>query len=182
MEVASEGIPGVLNIPLDEIERRADEVRTAPAPRLIVCQQGTRSLRAQKVLDALGVLGLSVVEGGIDAYKRAGGKTVGDAKRIPLERQVRIAAGGLVLLSIVLALLLDPLFGLLAAFVGAGLVSSGVTGACGMALVLAKAPWNRTLGATGPVPGGGCSAGGCSADLPPSTGGCSAEPPPGISR
>ena len=62
---------------------------------------------------------------------------------ISLERQVRIAAGLLVLAGAVLALAVHPLFVLLSGFVGAGLTFAGLTDTCGMALVLAKMPWNR---------------------------------------
>jgi hypothetical protein len=37
----------------------------------------------------------------------------------------------------------SPLFGLLAAFVGSGLVFAGVTDTCGMAMVLSRLPYNR---------------------------------------
>ena len=62
---------------------------------------------------------------------------------IGLERQVRIGAGALVVVGVVLAQMVNPGFVWLSAFVGAGLVFAGVTGFCGMGLLLAKAPWNR---------------------------------------
>jgi len=64
-------------------------------------------------------------------------------KSIPLERQVRIAAGFLVLLGAVLGFFVHPYFIGLSAFVGAGLMFAGITDTCGMALVLAKMPWNQ---------------------------------------
>jgi len=64
-------------------------------------------------------------------------------RTISLERQVRIAAGSLVLLGAVLSLLVHPYFIGLAAFVGAGLVFAGVTDTCGMAMCLARMPWNQ---------------------------------------
>jgi hypothetical protein len=60
-----------------------------------------------------------------------------------LERQVRIAAGSLVLLGIVLAWLIHPALLGLSAFVGAGLVFAGVTNTCGMGVLLGLMPWNR---------------------------------------
>ena len=65
------------------------------------------------------------------------------AKVISLERQVRIAAGLLVLVAVTLGWLVHPAFLGLAAFVGAGLVFAGVTDTCGMGLLLARMPWNR---------------------------------------
>jgi len=64
-------------------------------------------------------------------------------KTISLERQVRIAAGSLVVLGVVLGWLIHPGLSGIAAFVGAGLVFAGVTDTCGMAMVLAKMPWNQ---------------------------------------
>ena len=62
---------------------------------------------------------------------------------VSLERQVRIAAGSLVLAGVTLGLLVHPAIFGLAGFVGAGLVFSGVTDTCGMGLVLARMPWNN---------------------------------------
>ena len=64
-------------------------------------------------------------------------------KTVSLERQVRIAAGSLVCLGALLAWLVHPAFIALSAFVGAGLIFAGVTDTCGMALLLARMPWNR---------------------------------------
>jgi rhodanese-related sulfurtransferase len=62
----------------------------------------------------------------------------------PLMQQVQIVAGSLVLLGVVLGYLLNPAFFLLSGFVGAGLLFAGLSGWCGMALLLAKMPWNRS--------------------------------------
>ena len=64
-------------------------------------------------------------------------------KSISIERQVHIGAGALVLLGIILGFLVHPGFFGLSGFVGAGLIVAGVTDWCGMALLLARAPWNR---------------------------------------
>jgi hypothetical protein len=64
-------------------------------------------------------------------------------KAISLERQVRIAAGLLVLLGALLGWLVHPALVGLSAFVGAGLVFAGVTDTCGMGLLLARMPWNQ---------------------------------------
>jgi hypothetical protein len=64
-------------------------------------------------------------------------------KAISLERQVRIAAGLLVLLGVLLGWLVHPVLFGLSAFVGAGLVFAGVTDFCGMGLLLARMPWNQ---------------------------------------
>ena len=85
-----------------------------------------------------------VLDGGLDAWKKAGLPTRIDAKA-PLElmRQVQIAAGSLILLGVVLGYAVGSAFFLLSGFVGAGLILAGVTGFCGMARLLDKMPWNR---------------------------------------
>ncbi|HEX2527584.1 MAG TPA: rhodanese family protein [Geminicoccus sp.] len=87
-----------------------------------------------------------VVEGGLEAWKRAG-LPVEQDRRQPIEvmRQVQIAAGSLVLLGA----LVTPWFYALAGFVGAGLVFAGVTGTCGMASLLRHMPWNRPAATPG---------------------------------
>jgi len=49
----------------------------------------------------------------------------------------------LVLLGVLLAYFVNPVFIGLSAFVGAGLIFAGITGWCGLGLLLAKFPWNR---------------------------------------
>jgi hypothetical protein len=58
-------------------------------------------------------------------------------------RQVQIIAGGLSALGALLALAVNPRFAVVPLLIGSGLLFAGITGACGMALLLAKMPWNR---------------------------------------
>lgn len=168
-EYEAEHIAGSQLIPLDEITKRLDDVRRTPAPRLIVCRSGPRAERARAALAELHVGGVTVIDGGIAAYASAGGATEVGKNVMSLERQVRVAAGALVLVGVTLGFLVHPaLFGL-AGFVGAGLVFAGITDWCGMGLLLAKAPWNRRSGSS--ASGGPVAA--CSA-APPS---CSAAAP-----
>lgn len=83
------------------------------------------------------------VEGGTLAWEGAGLPVVRGRRVISLERQVRIAAGALVVAGVLLGWLVHPAFLGLSAFVGAGLVFAGVTDTCGMGLLLARMPWNR---------------------------------------
>jgi len=63
--------------------------------------------------------------------------------RWTLERQVRLAAGLIVLVASLLAATLNPRWIYLAMFIGAGLTFAGATNICGMAVLLARMPWNR---------------------------------------
>lgn len=174
LEVAQEHVGGAVHIPLDELAARADEVRKVAAPRLLLCRSGKRAETARRQLEGLGIGGLSVVEGGIIDYAAAGGLTEKAAVGMSLERQVRIAAGLLVVVGVGLGWFVHPAWLGLAAFVGAGLVFAGVTDRCGMALVLAKLPWNRFDTSPAAAAAGG---GSCAAKPPPSGGGCAAKPP-----
>ncbi len=89
-----------------------------------------------------------VLEGGLDAWKKAGLPVAKDSKKpIEIMRQVQIGAGGLVLLGVLLGTFVHPNFYALSGVVGAGLLFAGVTGFCGMARVLALMPWNRAANA-----------------------------------
>lgn len=91
------------------------------------------------------------LEGGLQAWKRAGLPTVTDRNApLPIMRQMQIAAGSLVLLGVVLATLVSPWFMALSAFVGAGLIVAGVTGFCAMANLLQHMPWNRARAVEAP--------------------------------
>jgi glyoxylase-like metal-dependent hydrolase (beta-lactamase superfamily II)/rhodanese-related sulfurtransferase len=168
VEVAAERIPGSRHIPIDQVEARAEEVRATPAPRLLLCRSGSRALRAQRLLDTLGVQATSVVEGGIEAYKAAGGAVATPRKTMPMERQVLIAAGAVVLLGSALAALVHWAFLALPALVGGALLVAGLTRRCGITAGLRLLPCNREARAVLPQ-----AAGGCAATLPPRS--CAAD-------
>ncbi|MDF1699700.1 MAG: DUF2892 domain-containing protein [Planctomycetota bacterium] len=180
-EYASEHIPGSHLIPLDQVAARADEIRAVPAPRLLLCRTGQRAEMARTTLAPLGISGLTVIDGGIEAYVARGGDAVKGKGAISLERQVRIAAGALVALGVGLGTFVHPAFYGLAGFVGLGLVFAGVTNTCAMGMLIARMPWNRAPETAGGS-AGGCaasapSAGGCAASAP-AAGGCAASLPP----
>ena len=119
------------------------EFNRAP-PLVIICGSGNRAAQARERLARLGFSNLACLAGGLAAWEASGFPVERD-ERAPwsLERQVRVAAGALVLAGAALGWLAHPGFHGLSAFVGAGLVFAGVTDWCGMGLLLAKAPWNR---------------------------------------
>ena len=114
------------------------------APVYVLCQSGQRAQSACSRLAAAGFAQATVVTGGTEAWTAAGLPVVhGHTRAIELERQVRIVAGVLVVLGVALARTVHPGFMWLSGFIGGGLVFAGITGFCGMGLLLAKAPWNR---------------------------------------
>jgi rhodanese-related sulfurtransferase len=111
-------------------------------PVYLICRSGSRSTKACEQFVAAGHTNVVNVEGGTQAWDAAGLPVVRGKKAVSLERQVRIVAGFLVLAGSVLGMF-HPYFLALPAFVGAGLMFSGITDSCGMAMVLAKMPWNQ---------------------------------------
>lgn len=142
-EFATGHIPGALNIPLDQIESRVNDLRS-DSPIVLVCQMGKRARMAATLLDSC-KLSLTVLEGGTNAWIQSGLPVVINAKtRWSLERQVRLAAGFLVLLGAALALTVSAQWVFLCAFVGLGLAFAGLTDICPMAELLIRLPWNKT--------------------------------------
>jgi len=110
------------------------------------CRSGARTRQHAVRIAATCPAGVEtyILDGGIDAWKKAGLPVVLDRSQpIPVMRQVQIAAGSLVLLGAILGATIAPGFYALSAFVGAGLVFAGITGFCGMARLLDVMPWNR---------------------------------------
>jgi rhodanese-related sulfurtransferase len=143
-EHARERIPGARNLPLSLLEEAELAVHQGK-PVLFHCRSGARTAgNADRLAAKAGLCEAYVVEGGLDAWKRAG-LPVAEDRRQPLElmRQVQIAAGSMVVLGVLLGAFVTPGFYLLSGFVGAGLVFAGVTGTCGLARVLRMMPWNR---------------------------------------
>jgi rhodanese-related sulfurtransferase len=127
------------NVPLDAL--KVDQLPQDGNPIVFICKSGTRGRMAcEKALTKY--QNVFNVEGGTQACVNEGLDVVRGKTFMSLERQVRIAAGSLVLLGIGLSYL-HPAFVFLSAFVGGGLVFSGVTDTCGMGMILAKMPWNR---------------------------------------
>ncbi len=130
--------------PLPELDGELFCQRYDPAqPVYLLCQSGKRAHLAAKRLEAAGHTQIFVVEGGTDAAIKAGVCVIRGAAAISIERQVRIAAGLLVVLGCLLSLFAHPGFLGLPIFVGAGLAFAGITDSCGMGAILARMPWNR---------------------------------------
>jgi glyoxylase-like metal-dependent hydrolase (beta-lactamase superfamily II) len=168
LEFESEHIEGALNIPLEQLEARAEEI-AEPGDLVIVCRTSVRATIAAESLARTGRRA-RVLDGGMLAWRRARLPVREGRRRLAVDRQVQLIAGSMVLTGVILGIAVNPWFLGLAAFFGAGLTFAGATGTCGLALVLMKLPWNRTT-PTAAGPGAVCAAGGPSACAAP------AEPP-----
>lgn len=140
-EYAAGHVPQATNIPLEQIEARLGDFGKSRVA--VLCQSGTRAGMACEILRSHHD-DLILVEGGTSAWQKAGLPVVKTAASAwSLERQVRAIAGALVLIGTTLSLAVAPGWIYLAMFVGLGLTFAGITNICGMALLLAKLPWNK---------------------------------------
>ena len=142
-EYQSEHIEGTANIPLSEIDRHIDNLKQYKHI-FIHCASGNRSSQACQKLGTLGLDNIVNVEGGLSAWKQAGFPVYRSTRAtLPINQQVHVAAGTLILSGMVLGTLINPALYGISAFVGAGLTFAGLTGTCTMGLILARMPWNR---------------------------------------
>jgi rhodanese-related sulfurtransferase len=143
-EYESVHISGAYNVPLDMLAEHAREIRTNVAEQIVlVCQSGQRARNAEEVLRAAGLENLHILDGGVNGWVAAGLPVVRGSKRLSLERQVRIVAGALAGVGGLLGVFVNPLFALIPAVVGSGLVFAGLTDNCALAMVLTRLPYNR---------------------------------------
>jgi rhodanese-related sulfurtransferase len=136
-------INGAVLHPLSDLNpNQVRELTAGKSGCVVICRSGGRARQASEKLLGSGLTSVTVLEGGVTAWDNAGLPVVRGKKTISLERQVRIAAGALVFIGATLGYFVNPSWIILSAFVGAGLVFAGVTDTCGMAMMLAKMPWN----------------------------------------
>ena len=140
-------IPGTHHLALSKLDE-ADLAVQRGRPVIFHCRSGARtSSNAGRLADRVGSgCEAYVIEGGLDAWQKAGLPVAFD-RRAPLElqRQVQIGAGSLAFIGTLLGLIVSPWFFAVPLFVGGGLLMAGLTGFCGMALLLMRAPWNRAV-------------------------------------
>lgn len=151
-EYESVHVQNAESVPLDMLDPEAvisARNGSGGEPLYIICHSGGRAMQACEKFVNSGFADVVCVEGGTAAWERSGLPVVHGRKRMSLERQVRVAAGALVLLGVTLGVVVNPYFIGLPALVGAGLVFAGVTDTCGMGMLLAKMPWNRSCCGSG---------------------------------
>jgi rhodanese-related sulfurtransferase len=150
-EHARESIRGARNIPLSKLDD-ADLAAHRGQAVIFHCRSGARTQANSARLAAKAGDGCEafIVDGGIDGWRNAGLPTSVDRSQpIELQRQVQIGAGSLTLLGTLLGLTVSPWFLAIPLFVGTGLVFAGLTGFCGMARLLQRAPWNQATYSAG---------------------------------
>ncbi|MGA7885006.1 MAG: rhodanese-like domain-containing protein [Acidobacteriaceae bacterium] len=144
-EYASIHVPGARLAPIDQLNVEAALAQHRPGtPLYVLCHAGSRASKAIERFQRAGCGDCVLVEGGTQAWIEAGLPVHRGARSVlPLMRQVQIVVGSLSAAGAGLALTVNLWFAILPLLVGCGLLVAGITGTCGMALLLAKMPWNR---------------------------------------
>jgi rhodanese-related sulfurtransferase len=177
-EVDATSIAGATNLPLDAFEEHIGELRASASLLVLLCESGNRARLAAQILERHAVDRYRVLHGGLRGWVKAGLPHQGGRRVLPIMRQVQLAAGLLVLAGLGLGAFVDHWFYLISAFAGGGLTLAGLTGYCGMALLLARMPWNRvarSAAAAGPIANGvtgTCETGGAAPRGEPARGNC----------
>lgn len=145
-EFAAGHIEGSRLVPLGSVWDECGQWNRAQ-PITLICRSGPRAEDARQQLVARGFTAVSVLKGGVEAWRSAG-KPLAALERRPwsMQRQVQLTAGSLVVVTLALGFFFSPWILLATAFVGAGLVFAAVSDTCMMASLLAHLPWNRSCG------------------------------------
>ncbi|RJT96526.1 DUF2892 domain-containing protein [Arthrobacter frigidicola] len=144
-EFESVHIRGSYNIPLPLLSEHTDELAARLGSRVVLaCQSGVRAEQARQKLAATGISAAHVLTGGVPGFAASGGDVVRGKSRWDLERQVRLAAGSLIMIGLVGGRFVSPKVRALAGMIGTGLTFSAATNTCAMGRALSAMPWNKT--------------------------------------
>ncbi len=139
-------IPGAINLPLDQVDAHLERIVSDAGGRmLLLCQSGNRAGQACVKLASAGLTEATVLTGGMAAWIAADGPVVRGRERWSLERQVRLVAGSIVFVSVLVSLWI-PAAVFVAGFIGAGLTFAALSNTCMMGMLLARLPYNRGAG------------------------------------
>jgi rhodanese-related sulfurtransferase len=145
-EFASEHLPGAWSIPLKVLPQVLATLPVAAGQNLVFqCQSGRRGGQACALVQALPGFPHTVynLADGLAGWKNAGLPTISTGTGLSLFRQVQIIVGGAVVLAVLVGFVAHwPVAFALAGLLGAALATAGLTGWCGLAMLLAKMPWN----------------------------------------
>lgn len=147
-EFSSEHIAYGLSMPLSIFEHQFSNLNI-PAEKKILfqCLKGKRGEQACVLASNINGLENEIfnIEGGISGWKEHNLPVVINTASAGLSifRQVQIIIGGLIAVMVILGFIGLTLGFMVAGFLGAALFFAGLTGWCGLAMVLAKMPWNK---------------------------------------
>lgn len=145
-EFRAEHIAYANSLPLDDLDNLINNM-SIPADRKIIfqCLKGKRGENACVRVKGCGACNNEIynLEGGIMAWKDSGLPVVGGSSGLSIFRQVQMIVGSIVALMIILGFMGLTLGFIIAGILGAALFTAGLTGWCGLAIILSKMPWNK---------------------------------------
>ena len=145
LEFAEEHIDAAQNIPIDTLVSRIKELSDSGNSFIVLCRTGNRSPMAADMLLQSGIHNVRVMDGGIIRWEKEKLGVIKGVGGISIERQVRAAAGSLVLLGVLLTFFVHPSFIVITIFVSCSLIYSGLSDNCMMGMLLMKLPYNKKL-------------------------------------
>lgn len=142
-EALNEEIPGSVFLPFDLVSaKRLKTLGIENKAPILICGSGIRAKQAGESLSRE-MENVTVLDGGIENWKKAGLPVSKGHGAMPIERQVLVGAGSMILLFTILGLTVSPYIFALTIMMTCGMIFAGVTGACGMARILVMMPWNK---------------------------------------
>lgn len=145
LEYVDTHIKDSLNVPIDSLIPRIEELKQQNKKYIVFCRTGNRSPMAADMLIQSGIHGIKIMEGGMIRWEKERLPIIKGVSGISLERQIRIIAGSLVLTGILLSLFLNKAFIFISIFVSCALIYSGITDNCLMGMLLMKLPYNKKM-------------------------------------
>lgn len=141
-EYRREHILHAKNMPLGELEENINALKKYKKV-YVGCQSGGRSAQACELLDQAGLKNIIDIKGGLHAWDKYDLPTVKGEGMISVVRQTRFVIGLMVLIGFFGGMYLWwPLY-ILTVIAGVGLVFAGLTGTCGMMVLIRHMPWNK---------------------------------------
>lgn len=158
LEFAQVHIQDAMNVPIDLLNARMNELSSSGNRYIVLCRTGNRSPMAADMLMQSGIHAVKVMQGGILGWQKERFPVVKGEGGISIERQVRLVAGCLVLCGIMMSWFVHQAFVFVPLFVSCGLIFAGLTDNCLMSMLLMKLPYNKKLYAA-KLGGGTCAMG-----------------------
>ncbi len=139
-------VPGFVNIPTAELGKH-EQALVRFERYVVLCASGMRARQAASNLEQLFPgKEVMVLKGGLNSVAQGAEKELSRAGRIlPVQQQMQIGAGSMIILATLLGTLVNPAAYLLAGGIGFGLLYAGCTGRCSVSRMLAHMPWNKNL-------------------------------------
>ncbi|MBU2221246.1 MAG: MBL fold metallo-hydrolase [Candidatus Omnitrophica bacterium] len=156
LEFAQVHIKDAISVPIDMLAAKINDLAQSKQRYIVFCRTGNRSPMAADMLMQSGIHGVKVMQGGMTRWQKDGLPVIKGEGGISLERQVRLIAGSVVLLGILLSWFVHWALIFIPIFISCGLIYSGISDNCLMGMLLMKLPYNKKLYKT-KLGGGTCA-------------------------